>query len=97
MSTYPLRKLIPDATMASVCFLLPPGSQMRFLGAKKKFSLCIVCVYAVYACHAMSSPPPPQVPLSPLSDPMLSCLFFFFLLVFMVGLATLKTVFLPYF
>ena len=94
MSTYPLRKLIPDATMASVCFLLPPGSQMIYLGAKKKFSFSIVCVYAVYACHAMSSPPP-QVPLSPLSDPMLSCLFFF--LVFRVGLATVKTVFLPYF
>ena len=98
MSTYPLRKLIPDATMASVCFLLPPGSQMIYLGGKK-FSFSIVCVYAMYACHAMSSPPP-QVRLSPLSDPMLSCLFFFpffFFLVFRVGLATVKTVFLPYF
>ena len=99
MSTYPLEKLIPDATMASVCFLLPPGSQMIYLGAKKKFSFYIVCVYAMYACHAMSSPPP-QVPLSPLSDPMLSCLSFFFLffiLVSRVGLATVKTEFLPYF
>ena len=57
MSTYPLRKLILDATMASVCFLLPPGSQMIYFGGKKKFSFSIVCVYAVYACHAMSSPP----------------------------------------
>ena len=65
---------------------------------EKKFSFPIVCVYAVYACHAMSSPPP-QVPLPPLSDPMLSCLFFFgfFFLVFRVGLATVKTLFLPYF
>ena len=97
MSTYPLRNLILDATIASVCFLLPPGSQMIYLGAKK-ISFSIVCVYAVYACHAMSSPPP-QVPLSPLSDPMLSCVFFFFFffLVFRVGLAEAKTVFLPYF
>ena len=37
MSTYPLRKLIPDATMASVCFLLPPGSQMISYLVKEKF------------------------------------------------------------
>ena len=71
---------------------------MIHLGAQKRFSFSIVCVYAVYACHAMSSPPP-QEALSLLSDPNLSCLFFFlfFLLVFRVGLATVKTVFLPYF
>ena len=99
MSTYPLRKLIPDARMASVCFLLPLGSQMIYLGAKKispsPSFVCTLCTL-VMQCH----PPPPQVPLSPLSDPMLSCLFFFsflFFLVFRVGLATVKTVFLPYF
>ena len=96
MSTYPLRKLIPDATMASVCFLLPPGSQMIYLEAKKNspspLFVCTLCTL-VMQCH----PPPSRVPLSPLSDPMLSCLFFFFLLVFRVGLATVKTVFLPYF
>ena len=57
MSTYPLRKPVPDATMASVCFLSPPGSQMIYLGAKE------------------------------------NSLFFFF----MVGFATVKTVFLQYF
>ena len=35
MSTYPLRKLIRDATMASVCFLLPPGSKKIFYFVKK--------------------------------------------------------------
>ena len=99
MSTYPLRKLIPDATMASVCFLLPPGSQMIYLGAKKNspspLFVCTLCTLVMQCC-----PPPPHMPLSPLSDPMLSCLFFFcffFLLVFRIGLATVKTVFLPYF
>ena len=62
MSTYPLRKLVPDARMASVCFLSPPGSEMIYLGAKKK-----------------------------------SLFFFFFFLVFKVGSATVKTVFLQYF
>ena len=62
MSTYPLRKLVPDATMASVCFLSPAGSQMIYLGAKKN-----------------------------------SLFFFLFFLVFKVGLATVKTVFLQYF
>ena len=80
MSTYPLRKLVPDATMASVCFLSPAGSQMIYLGAKKNsLSPLFVCTLRtlVMQCH----PPPPQVPLSPLSDPMLpffSFLFFFF-------------------
>ena len=60
MSTYPLRKLVPDATMASVCFLSPPGSRLIYLGAKK-------------------------------------ILFFFFFLLFRVGFATVKTVFLQYF
>ena len=38
MSTYPLRKLIPDATMAFFCFLLPPGCQMTQYLVKKKIS-----------------------------------------------------------
>ena len=38
MGTYPLRKPVPDATMASVCFLLPPGSLIIYLGGKMKFS-----------------------------------------------------------
>ena len=96
MSTYPLRKLVPDATMASVCFLSPPGSQMIYLGAKKNslspLFVCTLCTL-VMQCH----PPPHQVPLSPLSDAMLSCLSLFFFLVFRVGLGTVKTVFLPYF
>ena len=37
MSTYPLRKLIPDATMASVSFLFPPGSEMIYFAEKKRF------------------------------------------------------------
>ena len=61
MSTYPLRKLVPDATKASVCFLSPSGSQMIYLGAKKIL------------------------------------FFLFFFLVFRVGLATVKTLFLQYF
>ena len=96
MSTYPLRKLILDATMASVCFLLPPESQIIYLGEKKILLLHCLCVRCVrLSCNVI---PPHQVPLSPLSDPMLSCLlFFFFFLVFRVGLAMVKTVFLPYF
>ena len=76
MSTYPLRKLIPDARMASVCFLLPLGSQMIYFRAKKNspspWFVCTLCTL-VMQCH-----PPPQVPLSPLSDPMLFFFFFFF-------------------
>ena len=73
MSTYRLRKLIPDATMASVSFLLPPGSQMIYLGAKKNLILHCLWVRCVrLSCNAVS--PPPKVPLSHLSDPMLSCL-----------------------
>ena len=34
MSTYPHRELIPNATIASVCFLLPPGSKMMCSEAK---------------------------------------------------------------
>ena len=86
--------------MASVCFLLPPGSQMIYLGAKKNspspLFVCTLCTL-VMQCHP---PPPPRVPVSPLSDPMLSCLFFFFFyffLVFRVGLAMVKTLLLPYF
>ena len=37
MSTYHHQKLIFDATMASVCFLLPPESQMIYLGKEKDF------------------------------------------------------------
>ena len=72
MSTYPLRKLIPDTTMASVCFLLPTGSQMIYLGAKKILTLQCLCVRCVcLPCNVIS---PPGVPLSHLSDPLLSCL-----------------------
>ena len=71
---------------------------MIYLGAKKKtpspLFVCTLCTL-VMQCH----PPPPEVPLCPLSDPMLSCLSLFFslvlFLVFRVGLATVKTVFLP--
>ena len=69
---------------------------MIYLGAKKILLLhCLRVPCVRLSCNVI---PPPQVPLSPLSDPTLSCLFFFFfLLVFRVGLATVKTVFLPYF
>ena len=69
---------------------------MIYLGAKKILLPHCLCVRGVrLSCNVI--PPPPQVPLSPLSDPMLSCLSFFFVIVFMVGLATVKNVFLPYF
>ena len=39
VSTYPLRKLIHDATMAFVCFLLAPGAQIIYIfGGGKKIS-----------------------------------------------------------
>ena len=95
MSTYPLPKTHSGCNDGIQSLLASTRVPNDIFGGKKKFSFSIVCVYAVYACYAMS-PPPPRVPLSPLSDPMLSCLFFF-ILVFRVGLATVKTVFLPYF
>ena len=54
--------------MASVCFLLPPGSQMIYFWGQKKF-LILHCL-----CVPAMSSPPPRVPLSHFSDPMLSCL-----------------------
>ena len=99
MSTYPLRQTHSGCNDGIRLLLASTRVPTDIFGGKTKFSFSIVCVYAVYACHAMSSPPPPQVPLSSLSDRVLSCLFFFFFffLVFRVGLATVKTVFLPYF
>ena len=97
MSTYSTSKTHSGCNHGIQLLLASTRVPNDIFGGKKKISFSIVCVYAVYACYAMSAPPPRRVPLSPLSDPMLSCLFFFFLLVFRVGLATVKTVFLPYF
>ena len=35
MSTYPNQKVVSDATVACVCFLLPPGPKMIYLEGKK--------------------------------------------------------------
>ena len=84
MSTYPLLKLISDATMAFVCFMFPPGSQMIYFGGKKirknvfpnvkkiaqknSYSAVFVCTPCKLVMQCHFLP---QVPLSPLSDPML--------------------------
>ena len=97
MSTYPLRKTHSGCNDGIRLLLASTRVPNDIFGGKKNspspLFVCTLCTL-VMQCH----PPPPQVPLSPLSDPMLSCLFFFFFFLgFRVGLATVQTVFLPYF